>query len=457
MGATRNTTMNFAIRYMRLFIGFVLTGMLIMTAKPGEAAGISAAVDAPVDLSDGISAQEAVALAIRNNYRQLSLGKAREAALGEVSRAKAFSEPEIRFGTSGLDDSRIKSQGVTYNLEFQWTPPRLGERGLKGDRAMGKVYETEGAIAVEQHDLAAKILSLHAQIVFLDEKIALAEAAVKLRETILEFVDSQVKAQLKTLLDRNIADLALADARLIPENYRANRLVYLNQLAVELNLSAADLKIQKEPDALVLKPLLLDLPSLIDAALVNRHELSITSARIAEAENTLSLNKKERYPWFSAIRTGPEFDTDHSSRSWRFLVEVEIPVFKWNNGYLRTPAAEVQQSQADLADLKKQIRMQVEKAATQLQAHYKALEQIDKTIVPILSRELTLAEESMKLGQADRMQYLLAQAQGLQRRQSYLTDLLEYRRLEIELDRVTGNILLKNKKDMKAESKGDSK
>jgi outer membrane protein TolC len=427
----------------RLCIVFVLTsGMLIMDTRAANAAGISTAIDERVDLSDGISAQEAVTLAIRENFGLLALAQARETALSEVSRAKAFAEPEIRMGASGLDDNRTNTSSRDYDIALRWTPPRPGERGLKGNLAMGKVSETDGAIAVAQQKLAGDILFLHAQIVFLDEKTAIAEAAVKVRESILEFVDSQVKAKSKTLLDRNIADLALADARLIPETYRAQRSIYMHRLAAELNLSVADIKIQKEADAFVLKPRLLDLPGLVDAALTNRPELSIASASIAEAEKTLSLNKKERYPWFSYFQTGPQFDERSStSHFWGFRLGVELPIFKWNSDFLRAPVAEVQRSQMDLAALKRQMRIEVEQTAAQLQARYGILEHFDKEIAPILARDLTLTEESMNLGQTDRLQYLLAQAQGLQRRQAYMTDLLEYRRLEIELDRVTGSIL----------------
>jgi outer membrane protein TolC len=439
MGASRNASMNPAIRCLRLWLALALTsGILIAPVKPIEAAGISTAADERPDLSDGISAQEAVTLAIRENFGLLALSRAREAALGEVSRAKAFAEPEIRMGVSRPDDSGTAVSGHDYDIAFRWTPPRPGERGLKEYLAAGKVSETEGAIAAAKNKLAADILFLHAQIVLLDEKIALAESAVKVRETILEFVDSQIKAKLKTLLDRNIADLALADARFLPETYRAQRLVCINRLAGELNLSAADLKIQKEEDAFVPKPRRLDVPGLIDAALANRPELSIASAQVAEAETKLSLTKKERYPWFSFFQTGPQWDAASSSYPWGVRIGIELPIFKWNSGVLHEPVAEVERAQTDLAALKKEIRMEVERTAAQLKARYEALEHFDKTIAPILARELTLAEESMTLGQTDRLQYLLAQAQGLQRRQSYLTDLLEYRRLEIELDRLTG-------------------
>jgi outer membrane protein TolC len=435
-----------------LFIGLVwISGPLIAAEKQtAEAAEISTAIDAPLDLSDGISAREAVVLAIRENYGLLALSKAREAAVSEISRAKAFSEPEIRMGASGLDDSQVSSRGQDYDIALRWTPPRLGERGLKGALAKGKVSETEGDLGVAKQTLAGEILFLHAQIVFLDEKIALAEAAVKMREAILEFVDSQIKAELKTLLDRGVADLALADARLLAETYRAERSVCMNRLAGELNLPAADLKIQKEANAFVLKPRLLDVPALVDAAMANRPELSIASAHIAEAETTLSLNKKERYPWFSFFQTGPQFDTGRSSRSLGFRLGIDLPVFKWNSDFLRAPVAELQRSKMDLAAQKRHIRMDVEQAATQLQAHCKVVEHTGQAVEPILARNLSLAEESMKLGQTDRMQYLLAQAQGLQRRQAYLKELLEYRRLEIELDRVTGNVIpQKGKGDLK--------
>jgi outer membrane protein TolC len=449
MTALRNTMINPVLRRSGLFtILFVTFLICAAVVNPIEAAGISIPMDTPLDLSDGISAQEAVVLAIRENYSLVALSKAREAALGGVSRAKSFAEPEIRLGASGLDDSWINSQTPDYGLALRWTPPRLGERGLKGDVAMGQVFETEGAIAVSEDKLASDILVLHMEIVFLDEKIALAETAVKIHEAILEFVDNQVRAEVKTLMDRNIADLTLVDARLIPDTYRAQRLICINRLAGELNLSGADLKIQKDADALDLKPRSLDLPILIGTAMTNRPELSIASVRVAEAETTLRLNKIERYPWFSYFQTGPQFDAGHSSHSFGLRFGIEIPIFKWNSDFLRKPSAEVQKSQLDLTALKRQIRMQVEQTATQLQARYKALEYFDKMIAPILACDLTLAEQSVALKQTDGLQFLLAQAQGLQRRQAYLTDLLECRRLEIELERVTGSIIdRKSKRD----------
>jgi outer membrane protein TolC len=440
MGASRNTVQNFMIRCVMLWAALIW----ICSAPTADA------VEEHLDLSDGISAQEAVMLAIRENYGLRALSKAREAALGEVSRAQAFSEPEIRMGASGLDDSRISSQGHDYDIMLHWSPPRFGERGLKTRLAMGKAYEMESEISAAQNKLACDVLFLHSQIVFLDEKIALAEAAMKVRENILEFVDSQVKAELKTLLDRNVADLALADARMIPETYRAQRLLCFYRLAGELNLSVADLKIRKEGDAFVLKPRLLDLGALIDAAMGNRSELSIASTRIAEAETSLSLSKKERYPWFSFFQTGPEFDAGNASHSWKFRVGIDLPIFKWNSGVLRGPVAEVQRSQMNLADQKRQVRMEVEQTAAQLRARYGVVEQFDKTIAPILARDIALAEESVNLGQMDRLQYLLAKVQGIQRQQAYLTDLLECRRLEIELDRITGSVFPgKSKGDMK--------
>jgi len=119
--------------------------------------------------------------------------------------------------------------------------------------------------ATAAQKLAADILFLHTKIVFLDERAATGEAGERLREQIVDFVASQVKAELKTLLDQNIAELALADARSLPRTYRTERLLCMGRLASELNLfPAADLKIQAEGDPLTLHPRLLDVADLLD-------------------------------------------------------------------------------------------------------------------------------------------------------------------------------------------------
>jgi outer membrane protein TolC len=398
-----------------------------------------------IDLSDGISAAEAVRIGLRENFGLLAIRKAQQTASGDVWKAKILSEPELRMGLSRLDeDAKTSSWAHDYDISLRWTPPRPGERSLKESAALGKLAETAGDIQIAEQRLAAEILYLHTKAAFFEEKAILAEQSARLRRDMVDFVNSQVSAQTKTLLDLNVAELALADARSLPEAFRMEQRLSLNRLATELNLSPTiELKLQKEPPLFGLNPRELDLQHLVEVALLNRPELLIANARNSEARSSLELAKNERFPWFSFFQVGREFGIGSASSSWGLRFGIDLPVFKWNNRLLQSPSATLEKTQLELAYLKRTIGLEVEQVVAQLQTHYSGLKHFDSIVNALLQNGIALSEQSVNLGQTDQLQYLLAKAQQLQRRQNYLTDLLECRRLEIELDRATGTVIPK--------------
>ena len=421
---------------------FLSSLTLFAGATIAQSAHAPAAPDVGIDLADGISSREAVVLALRLNLGLRGIRKAHDVAGGEVSAARALSEPELRMGWAGWDDSWRSPRSPAYEVAMRWAPPRPGERRLKGEWALGKVSEVDGEIAGAEQALAADILLLHTKIVFLDKQTAVAEAAVKLREQIVDFVGSQIASRSKTLLDHNVAELALADAMSLPTAYRTERLLCLGRLAGELNLPAGtDLKIQTEAGTFTLRPRPLDVAGLINQALTNRSELAAASARYAQARAMLNLKKAERYPWFSFFQVGRQFESGSSADSWGFRFGFELPIFKWNGRSLQAPTAEAERCQMNLEALKRKVSLEVEQLVTQLRARYSELERTRETLDAIVSRDLELSEQAMNLGRSDRTQVLLAQARQLQRQQAFLADLLDSRRLEIELDRATGSIL----------------
>ncbi len=92
-------------------------------------------------------------------------------------------------------------------------------------------------------------------------------------------------------------------------------------------------------------------------------------------------------------------------------------------------------------NLRDRILREVEQLAEQLRARYGALEHLRLTMDTLADRNLELSEQAVILGQEDRLLLFTAEARRLQRKQSYLSELLDCRRLEIELDRATGRVI----------------
>jgi outer membrane protein TolC len=391
-----------------------------------------------VNLADGLAAREAVTLALRQNPGIIALRKAYDVANAAVWRAKALPDPELRFGWS--DSEEPLSRRTEYDVSMRWSPPRLRERSLKGNLAAAEASETGGEVALAEQQLAAEVLLLHATVVILDEQIAAAEASVKVREEMVELIEKQVAAEVKSLLDLNVAQLALADARSLPKVYRAERLVSMSRLIAQLNLPRfARLELQRAPDPLQLRPRPIAIEELVERALSGRAELAGAEARCSQAQAALSLAKEERYPWFSFFQVGRQFGVGAARDSFGFRAGIDLPIFKWSGGILEQPLAAMERCRLDQESLKEKITMEVEQLASRLDMRYREAEHLQQTVEPMALRDRSLSEQAVAAGQLDQVQYLAAEARRLQRRQSYLSELLECRRLEVELDLATGD------------------
>jgi outer membrane protein TolC len=393
-----------------------------------------------VNLADGLSAVEAVRLALRRNPELAALRKGRDAAEGAVSEAKAFSDPELRTGRLNLDDDWFRTGN--YNIGVRWSPPRLGERGERGRKAQSRVAEIEADIAAAEQSLAAEVRLLHWQIVFLDEQVRLAEASLAVREQIVTFLDAQVEAGTKSLLDRTLAELALADARSLPSTYRLERQLCLARLRSKLGLPpglALTLEVAGEP--LAFQPRSLEPDGLLEKALAARPELAGLSACCEQAASTLHLRKRERYPWFSFLQVNREFGLHGAPETWGFRFGIDLPVFKWRQGMIRGPQAEIERCRLELDTAKRRIGLEVEELVLRLRERAAELELYRQSVAPLLTRDIQLAEQAVAEGQADLLERLSAEARQISRQQAYLSKLLDCRRLEIELDRALGQAI----------------
>jgi outer membrane protein TolC len=434
LDAERIPTMTRLVRGLRILLP-VLLACSTLAADPGEIPG--RAPHSGIALDAGITPAEAVFLALKENAGLRALRAAREVASAGVGKAGALPDPELRFGWTGFDDTAGRNND--RDVAVRWSPPRPGERELKISLARERVSEADAEIRGAEERLAADVRYLHARIVFLDEQIVSASEAVKLRERIVRTVDSQVQADLRTLSDRNVADLALADALFVPGILRTDREVCLHRLAMELNLPPTqNLRVRPIGDPFSLQPRELDPAALAEKALSRRPELSVAAARIARAEQALALGAKERYPWISYVQMGRQFETRSGSDSWGWRIGVDLPVFKWTRSSLDEPAAVREHLRQELEAARLRVRLQVGQVVAQLRGKYEELAQLRGLVTTLADRDVSLSEAAVAAGRIDEVQHLAALARRLQRRQTYLSSLLDCRRLEIELDWAAG-------------------
>lgn len=415
------------------FIALCAVALAFLPPVPGAA---------DVNLADGISAREAVTLALARNRQLLALRKSRAVAEGAVAEAKVLPDPELRTGRFDFENDRTSVWSQDYSLALRWSPPRPWERGLKSNQALGRVSEVAGEIASAEQQLATEVRLLHMSIVFLDEQIRLADASLKLREQIADFVASQVSAGVKNALDQNVAELALSDARSQPSTYRLDRRLAVMRMASMLDLPRSEqLRIQVEDDPLTAPSHPPTAAPILDAALAQRPELSIAAARTAGATALLRLRKKERYPWFSFLQFSREFSRGGAPDTWGFRLGMDLPIFKWAGARLRAPQAEIEQRQLETEAAKSRIGLEIDELSARLRETYSDLQFLRASADSLASRGVELAGRIVAAGEGDQLVHLTAEARLIGRRQAVLSKLAEYRRLEIELDRALGKAI----------------
>jgi cobalt-zinc-cadmium efflux system outer membrane protein len=387
-----------------------------------------------------LSLAEAVRLALRQNPELAALRKGRAAAEGAIAEARAFADPELRSGQLDWADDGIGARN--YNLALRWSPPRWGERGERTRQARSRVEELDAEITAAEQRLAAEVRSLFTEIVFLDEQIREAESAVALRRQMVSLLEAQLEAGAKGVLDRTLAELALADARSAPSALRLERRLRLARLNDRLGLPPGrEPALQADRRLFEFEPRSFEVDGLLSRALAARSELAAAAARCEQARSALGLRRRQRYPWFSFLQVSREFGFREVDAAWGFRFGIDLPLFRWRSGMLARPEADLERCQLELEAARRRVALELEEVLAGLRERGAELELYLRETQPAANRVVEVATQAVAAGQAEELERLSAEARRIQHRQAYLDRLLEYRRLEIELDLALGQAI----------------
>lgn len=393
-----------------------------------------------VDLGDGLSAREAVVLALVRNPELLALRQGQAVAQAYVSRARTLPNPELRFSVSDIDTDPDGDGLVKNTVGIRWSPPRPGELALKSRIEQSRVDEVAGAVGVAEQRLAAEVRLLHHTLSLIDEQIRIADETVRIRQEILAVVQAQVASGVKSALDLNMVELSVAEARAVPDRYRLERRVQFARLAAKLDLPRNyQVRLQSEGDPLAFRPPRIEQERMVASALEHRMEVKSAGARCARAELGVKAANRQRYPWFSFVQLSRRAAVGEDPASWGFQWGVNLPLFNWRgSGELQANSAELAQCRLQQQAVKAGIAAEIEELRLRLELAAKELEAQAQAMGPESERNLERARAALAEGQADATEFLLAQARQLTARMAYVTKLMDVRALEIALEQAAG-------------------
>jgi len=385
-----------------------------------------------------LTEQEAVRLALARNLSLQAARQGHTAALSKAAAAALRPGPQLRFGISDVDTDSGWSFRRENNVALRYSPPRPGELALKRAEAETEAREVAAAVATSEQTLAAEVRLVHRTILLLNEQISIAEESVRVREQILRAVEAQVEAGLKSALDRSAAELSLAEARTVPDQYRVERRIQMRRLEAKLGISeSGTLELRGEGSPLDPGQPPLERTALLQAAFTRRPELDANQARCERAEIGLRAARRERYPWFSHVQVSRRFKVGDPS-TWGFQVAIDLPVFTWWGLTTRPGNAELEQCRLQRQAAKVSIAAEVDEILLRMEAARNELAYYHEKMQALARRGVEEANAATDAGESDLVEPLLAEVRQLSARQAYCNRLIELRGLEIGLEQAIG-------------------
>jgi len=398
--------------------------------------GLPAAFDA----SDGISADEAVAIALFLNPGLRAFRKERGVAEGELVAAGLLPNPGLQVTWLHIEHftNSLGTSGIEAALD--WAPPRPGELGAKKARARARINEVRAQIAGEEWRLAAEVRQSYTALLAAEERLRLVQTSLRLQERIRQFVRDKRQLGDASNLDVNLVDLEFAQVlreELALTNERDRVRLELNNL---LGLPPqVELKFQTGADPLAYSPFNLDAAALERAFLEHRPDLLAAREKYEGAEQSLRLAYLQRWPWF---RFGPAYSRDElngqAGNRWGVGLGIELPLANLNQGEIAIREAERERLREEFTARLHAVRGEVHEAYRKLEAQARLIRLFEQSIRPALEENVRLTEAGFQAGELNLLQVITTQDKALKSRRDAVEAQFEYWKAVYELERATG-------------------
>ena len=392
------------------------------------------------DPTDGLSSDEAVAVALFLNPELRAFRKERGVAEGELIAAGLLPNPQLQV-TWLFVQGITKGLGTSgWDVGLNWAPPRPGERGAKVARAQARIEEVRAQVAGEERRLATEVRKAYATLGAAEQRIRLVDASMALQERLRKLVQDKLAVGDASRLDANVVELDYAERRreqaaLLNDRERArldlNRLLGLPPtIAVVL---------QDGADVLPYPPLTLDPPALETTMVEKRDDLKAAKQEYEQAEQQLRLAYIQRIPWFTF---GPVYQRDQEEggplNSFGIGFTLDLPLANLNQGEIaRLEGARDKLREAFVARVHG-ARAEVYEALRNLRGQERLVQIYQEVVRPALDESARLADASLELGDVNALQFVTAQDKALKGRRDGIEAQLEYVKAVFDLERALG-------------------
>lgn len=361
--------------------------------RGGDTAGTTAS-QPPRPAGTGLTAEQAYAMAVERNFEIVELDAAADVAKAEVQASKQIDNPQLRLTGFNVDD--VITNQSTLNIGLRVPIPRPGSVRARVSGAKHVAQAEAQATEDAKRQLRAEIDKLFAQLAVLRADVEHIERARALQTAYRDEIVARADQAVATRVDVAMADIRLAESvqakadldDAITEVEGQLRLMIGANEPVQFVTDAATLRVVSTP---------MDTDALIERALEARPELRAAHANIVAAESEVYVARGEAWPWFEWAQLQYRAAPGSPPSAFGFGVSINLPIFSWNRGAVRTARATVRaREKQERAQILK-IAAEVTEAAARVERTARRVEKIEHDLLPQLdaaAREIEAANAS---------------------------------------------------------------
>lgn len=308
-----------------------------------------------------------------------------------------------------------------------------GQRGHRIDRANAS-SRAMGASAENAHRVVAlAVTNAFYDSIAADRRVRIREEGQKLAQRLLDVAARRLERGAGTPLELNTARIRHADAQ--------RRLFDARATSRSAMLRVRQLLALPAERAIVLEG---DLPkaeltqeenSVVARARKHRPDLRVAEHRVASAEAALALADAEAWP---DISLGVSYGQEETSKIIQGSIRIPIPAFNRNQGTRARARATVSREQAEQAQQRLAVELEVRRAYADYLRSRDALRLYDAEVLRAQEESLSLLQRAFDAGDVAISDFIVVQRAVIEGREGYLDVRLAFARARALLLASTG-------------------
>ena len=375
-----------------------------------------------------LSLRQAVEQALAH-HPELAVADAEVQALGGASlQARARPNPELSFTQEGT-----KSPSRTTTVQINQPIELGGKRQARMTAAERAAELARADLSARRHAIAAAVVTAFFDVLTIQERLRLAEAALELSQRSSLATSQRVKAGKLSPVEETKAKVAEANVRIELAQARSESSAARARLASAMGSPLGPLVLEGRLD---------DLPPIqnyegFQAQLDQSPALQRAEMEVRRRQALTAVENARRISDIT-VSLGAKRDQEQGRTQAVIGLSIPLPLFDRNEGNILEALKREDKARLELASTRMQLESEAIQARERLSSARAEAQSLAADVVPGAQSAYDAATKGFELGKFSFLEALDAQRTLLQARSQYLKALAEAHRASAELHRILG-------------------